>query len=490
MVKLQTNQEKLKNELADVVRIFFPEKVEWEEEKGIEQAPFQGWHFVHIREEATKTDQITCYQKGHLAFQKNYEFPLLDELPLSPEKKKKYTAKMAMTKALKEITGFCPPWGGLTGIRPTKLARELTQSLGLERARRLFLDFFEVSQEKTALAFQIAHHQMEVIDSIAPEDVDIYISIPFCVGRCCYCSFPSNDMEKLGEGRQIEFLDALEWEIEACRELWETRNLRCVYIGGGTPTALTEANFKRLVQMMLPLSSRCKEYTIEAGRPDTITRQKLEIMKEALVDRISINTQTTEDETLRRIGRKHTAQDFFDAFQMARDTGFSFINTDLIVGLPGEGEEQIIQSLQDVVALKPENITVHSLAIKRASQYGMGQAEFESMEEHLASQVIERSQQIMAECGYEPYYLYRQKYMTGNLENVGYERAGHACIYNIDMMEEVCSVLAFGAGAISKRVILQQNRLERAANVKDLKTYLERTTDMALRKKKLFSEEK
>lgn len=488
MAVLKTNRIRLKNELADVVRVFLPEKLEWETSDEIREIPSHGWYLIHQADEGK--DWITCYREGSLIYEKTFAFPILEEFSLSPEKKEKYAGKMALTKALREITGFCPPWGGLTGIRPTKLARELTQTFGLENARKLFLDFFEVSQEKTALAFRIAKNQMDMIDSIQPSDLDIYISIPFCVGRCCYCSFPSNDMEKMGENRQTEFLDALEWEIESCRDLWETRPIRCVYIGGGTPTALTERNFKRLTQMVLPLSARCREYTIEEGRPDTITRQKLECMKEVSVHRISINTQTTDDETLKRIGRKHTAQDFIHAFQMARDMGFFYINTDLIVGLPGEKKEQILKSLRDVIALRPENITVHSLAIKRASQYGMGQTAFESMEEHLASQVIEHSLQLMDAHGYEPYYLYRQKYMTGNLENVGYEAEGHRCLYNIDMMEEVCSVMAFGAGAISKWVIQSENRLERAANVKDLKTYLERTEDMAARKKALFAKQK
>jgi len=395
----------------------------------------------------------------------------------------KRASKISVYRALARHFQTELPWGSLTGIRPTKLLRDSERSLGEDGARALFLNEFDVSEEKYRLAKEIISAQEGLFPS--EDDLDLYIGIPFCVSRCAYCSFASETPDVF-KGAQESYVQALLREIEGAKALFEGKNVRSVYVGGGTPTALPEKLLSEVLESAAALAGKAKEFTVEAGRPDTITEEKLNIIRSAGAGRISVNAQTLNDATLSRIGRRHTAKDFFLAYEAAREAGF-LINVDIIAGLPGETRRDFEATVAGVAELSPQNVTVHTLAIKRASGFARenmnafpGDKETAGMTGHAAAAL--RSQ------GYRPYYMYRQKYMKGCLENVGYSREGHECLYNIDNMEELCCVAAFGAGAISKLVLRRGERIERAANIKDLRLYIANADAMAKRKLGLFQD--
>ena len=476
-----TNIAELAGDICDEIRLFlFEKKIE-----AVTDIPGEGYVLVHHFAERNGrfVNRAQLFLDGDAVAQckQASEAPAPGD-DLLYKKLKKRSVKICVYQCLKDYFKREKPWGNLTGIRPTKLLRDTAEELGMEEARRLFRQEFDVSVEKLQLAEEICANQKDVLDSIGENSLDVYIGIPFCVTKCAYCSFASSIVSQGGE-TEAAYQERLLWEIEQCRPILEGKQVRSVYIGGGTPTSFSAALLRPIVEQGARLGGR--EFTVEAGRPDTITEDKLRMLRDCGVDRISINAQTTNDATLRTIGREHTAAQFFEAFRMARQIGFSVINTDLIAGLPGEGVAENKKSLADVLGLGPENITVHTLAIKRASKFGMENAKTFAEAEEIED-ILERSRAALAENGYAPYYMYRQKYMAGNMENVGYAKPGAVCVYNIDMMEEACSILALGAGAISKRIYLGENRIERAPNVKDIASYLERTDEMVERKRRLF----
>ncbi|HBU12064.1 MAG TPA: coproporphyrinogen dehydrogenase HemZ [Clostridiales bacterium] len=401
------------------------------------------------------------------------------------KKMQKRLVKQTVYGVLKAATGKELPWGSLTGIRPTKLFRELQKDIGTEAARELFLRGFDVSDVKTDLAQRIAENQRPFLEDVREGDIDVYVGIPFCTSRCKYCSFVSRDMERSGD-RKEAYLARLTHEIMAAEELIAGRRVRALYVGGGTPTALSEKELDALLTMLHRVFGTPAEYTVEAGRPDTVTKEKLEIIRAHGAGRVSINPQTLKRQTLDLIGRKHSVRDFYDAFALARRAGFSSVNTDIILGLPGEGLDDVERTVSGIIGLAPENITAHTLAIKNSSEFALEQTRAQNAA--LTGRMVDAADEMLLRAGYEPYYLYRQKYMSGNLENAGFAKGGALCRYNIDHMEETVSILAFGAGAISKRLFGGGARIERAANVKDIKQYIERTDEMVGRKKKLFGE--
>lgn len=385
---------------------------------------------------------------------------------------------------MKQLSGRCPPWGSLTGIRPTRLLYEaLEQGMTLEQGEKWLCDTFYVSPGKAALLKDILAMQRGLVD-FAPDRYDVYVGIPFCVTRCAYCSFASGE---LGDGRLVEpYLAALTWEMEQAAALMESLSMkpRAFYMGGGTPTSLTAGQLARLLERARALFPQCVEWTVEAGRPDTIDRAKLEVMKAAGVGRISVNPQSFSDQTLSLIGRAHTAADTVRAYRLAREMGFEDINMDLIAALPGEDEADFSRSLEACIALKPDSVTVHTLAIKRSSR--LHEAGYRQADEGVAGRMVDLARERLAAGGWRPYYLYRQKYMAGNLENVGYARIGKACLYNIGNMEETAKVLALGAGAITKWLFPRQRRIERASNVKNIEQYIQRVEEMVERKRQLI----
>lgn len=395
--------------------------------------------------------------------------------------------KQAAYDLCRKVTGIHPPWGSLTGIRPTHLIYEaMADGLDPETAAERVRVQFDLTEEKAKLLAQIARVQGQLPP---PDDrwMDVYIGIPFCTTRCTYCSFSSGE---IGNGRLVEpYLAALEREMElSARLIGETgRTLRALYIGGGTPTSLNEDQLKRLLDKTMQLFPGAMEYTVEAGRPDTITPGKLRAIRESDVGRISINPQTMVDRTLRVIGRGHTAQQVLDAYAMARAEGIHHINMDVITGLPGETLDDFAVTMDAAKSLRPESLTVHTLAIKRSSRLHLENAPLPDGE--ATAEMVRMGLHTAYELGMEPYYLYRQKQMAGNQENVGYALPGHACQYNVDIMEETTHILALGAGGISKRIYPEEGHIGRAPNVSNIEQYIDRVDEMAQRKRTLFTED-
>ncbi len=388
---------------------------------------------------------------------------------------------------LHQMTGLRPEWGILTGVRPVKLVQKhLAAGLDDDAVRAEMKAKNFVSEDKLSLALKIAHVQENVLGGLSPRDYSLYLSIPYCPSRCSYCSFVSHAVTgKKAQELLPKYLMGLIKELRVTAELAERQglNLRSIYLGGGTPTVLSASQLRQLtgaVKAYFPGVGQV-EYTIEAGRPDTITPEKLEVIRHSGATRISINPQTFSDEVLRGVGRKHTAQDVIDCYRLAREMGFEDINMDLIAGLPGDSYEGFCRSLDTAAGLAPENITVHSLTVKRSSAL---YSQLSEMEDYRPVQkMMDYASHTLMAAGYDPYYLYRQKNTVGNLENVGYARPGHWGLYNIYIMEEVQTILACGAGAVSKVVL--PGRLERVYNFKYPYEYLGQFSDILDRKKTL-----
>lgn len=406
---------------------------------------------------------------------------------------RKNRLKRRLYRELSARTGKILPWGTLTGIRPTKIAMgKLEEGLTAEEIRAFLQNEYLVGEEKSSLAVEIAFREKEILKNIDYEEgYSLYIGIPFCPTTCLYCSFTSYPMTKW-EPRMGEYLDALFQEIDWTAERFRKKKLNTIYIGGGTPTSLSPELLDRLLKKICESFDfrDLQEFTVEGGRPDSITRRKLEVLKSYPVTRISINPQTMRQETLRRIGRRHTVEAIEEAFLLARKIGFDNINMDIILGLPEETPEDVEYTVRRIEALRPDSLTVHSLAVKRASRLKM-----EAEGTVVAGGTQEESEAMMAAAaagakrmGLYPYYLYRQKNMAGNLENVGFAAPEKAGIYNILIMEEKQSIVALGAGPVSKR-IYPDGRIERSDNVKDVNLYMEKTGEMIERKEKLFADQ-
>lgn len=383
------------------------------------------------------------------------------------------------------------PWGELTGVKPVKLTRELFKGNTYNGRKphdkpevfRILTEEKGLSVEKASLIIEIYEYQQRVLEGERYTSCGLYIGIPFCPTRCLYCSFTSNQKPY----EEVErYLKALIKEIEfAGRRAEETGlDVETIYIGGGTPTTLDEDQLERLLDAVLHNFDLCKlrEFTLEAGRPDTITAGKLEIARDHGVDRISINPQSMKERTLELIGRSHKPDDILKAFEIADRSGIPVVNCDLIAGLPEEDTDDFRHTLETMISLKPANITVHTLALKRASRLIEQDASYHETHSDVVSEMIELSHEILRTEGYLPYYLYRLKRMAGALENTGWCKPGTAGIYNIRIMDEQQSILALGAGGMTKVFFPEENRLERVPNVNNYEVYIERLHEMLDRK--------
>ncbi len=405
--------------------------------------------------------------------------------PAMDRKEIKNELKQLLYRMLQEQTGRTLPWGTLTGIRPTKIPMSfLEQGWKNAQIAQYMRDTYYTSNEKTALAIAIANRERHILKDINFENgYSLYVGIPFCPSICLYCSFSSSPIHLWRE--QVDaYLDSLCKEIDYASEELSGHELNTVYIGGGTPTTLEPLQMERLLAKLE--SSFCfdklGEYTVEAGRPDSITREKLQVLKDHGITRISINPQTMNQATLDFIGRKHTVDETIAAFELARNMGFDNINMDLIVGLPGEGMAEVEHTLQEIAKLAPDSVTVHSLAVKRASRLRLFREEHKELTMTNSQEIMEMTARYAQQFGMFPYYLYRQKNMAGNFENVGYAKEGKEGIYNILIMEEMQSILALGAGAATK-LVLAKDRIERIENVKDIRNYVDRIDEMIERKR-------
>jgi oxygen-independent coproporphyrinogen-3 oxidase len=398
----------------------------------------------------------------------------------------KNQVKYEIYKYLSKETGMRPPWGIITGIRPVKLTGELLQKHEMiEEVSRILLEEYLLSPEKADLVLEIALHQKRNIPKSSPRQVGIYIGIPFCPTRCAYCSFTSNqaggdEMERYLQALLLE-IKYVSNEMKACG--WTAES---IYIGGGTPTTLQIGQLQRLYEAVGNSfqGPELKEFTLEAGRPDTISKEKMEQARQAGVTRVSINPQSMKQETLALIGRNHEVSQVYEAFDIAASAGVQNINADLIAGLPDETLQDFAASLDEVMKLNPQNIMVHSLAMKRASRLTEINRNFHFQQADTVAEMLGHSETTLRNAGFLPYYLYRQKQMAGSLENVGYCKPGTENIYNIRIMEENQTIVALGAGGISKAYFPSENRLERVANVSNYEIYIERLDEMIMRKEK------
>lgn len=402
--------------------------------------------------------------------------------------------KIGLYRLLSQHTGKTFDWGTLTGVRPTKLPMaKLEEGFCDAEVYRYMEEEYLCSREKAELSLEIARTEQRILDEIDyTNGYSIYIGIPFCPTTCLYCSFTSYSVQAYKEQVE-EYLAALFQEIDYASRCISGKRLTTVYVGGGTPTALNENQLKSLLEKIRQSFdfTYVAEFTVEAGRPDSITPEKLKLLKEYGAGRISINPQTMKQETLERIGRRHTVEQVKQAFYMAREAGHDNINMDLIVGLPGETLEDVEMTLEEIKKLKPDSITIHSLVTKRAARLNREKQKEEPVN---VDEMSDLGRSFAAKIGYLPYYMYRQKNAQGsgtgaNQENIGYAFPGKEGIYNILIMEEKHTILALGAGATSKFVFQEENRIERVENVKSLKDYIERIDEMIERKKAFFRKE-
>ncbi len=378
----------------------------------------------------------------------------LGNIGLDTEKLIKYSAGGAFLDACTKLTGHIPPWGMLTGVRPARVATDLLNTgMSSDETRKFFTDIYRTNEEKAKLAVATAEVSKRIIRPESINECSVYVSIPFCPSRCSYCSFVSATSPKL-LAMIPEYLDALISDIHRTFALIKELGLRVatVYIGGGTPTVLNERELRLLLEAINPYIDGVDEFTLEAGRPDTITEGKLASSLDLGVTRVSVNTQTLNDDVLKNIGRAHNADDFFKAYDLAASSGIKDINVDLIAGLPGDDYESFKSSVDRIVELDPTNITVHTFSVKKSAEFKTGGFNVYNRDGMGVSDAVDYSQKALVSAGYIPYYMYRQKNTVGNLENVGYSKPGHEGLYNIYMMDEIHSIFACGGASVTKIV--------------------------------------
>ncbi|RGY72994.1 coproporphyrinogen dehydrogenase HemZ [Ruminococcus bromii] len=458
-------------ELENLTRLFFPnEKITVIRDFSEPQPPYI---YTEVSDKITISVNIGSFNKSETAVKK-----------LADDDNELVSAQL-LYKLLCDYTGLTQPWGILTGVRPVKLLRRLAEESNEEQAVKKFEKDFFVSNEKIALSRETEHNERKILELSKPESFSLYVGIPFCPSRCSYCSFVMASIER-AEKLIEPYTKLLCEEIKRTAEIANKLGLRLetVYFGGGTPTTLSAEQLDtvlRTVNKSFDMST-CREFTVEAGRPDTIDIAKLFALKENKVDRISINPQTVNDEVLKTIGRKHTAQQFFDAFELARKCGFDNINTDLIAGLPTDTPESFKNSLDSIVRLNAECITVHTLCMKRASRLTTEGVTLDLQQARDAREMLAYTQNILGQNEYIPYYMYRQSRMVGNLENVGWSKKGFESLYNVYVMDETHTILACGSGGVTKLKRNNPDYLERIFNFKYPYEYIDRFDELIQRK--------
>ncbi len=459
---LTTNQEFLHLELMEVVRLFLPSV---KEQDGIDiehKLFYENEKFINL----IKIDNNESRFENEYSYRGDIEY----------KRYAKRYSKLAMYKVLSKFYSRHLPWGALTGIRPVKMAySEIAEGRDFVK----LYNEMDVCEENIKLVQDVINVQKPYY-KIDDDITDLFVSIPFCPSKCSYCSFITAPLKNTKQ-----YLDDY---VEAiCKELLNSKdylgNLSSVYVGGGTPLVLNEEHLQKILSTIKQVVSNDKiEFTVEAGRPDVFTKEKLSILKEYDVNRICINPQTFSNETLKRIGRKHTAEDIYKAFDLCNDFDF-IINCDLIAGLTGESVEEFCNSIDKVVKLNPHNVTVHTLCLKKGARL---REEVDKLEDDKISAMVNYSKKVLYKENYLPYYMYRQKYMAGNLENLGWSKKGFECIYNINIMEEISNNVAVGANAVSKRLFKEENRLERYGSPKDIKTYIDKVDLLISNKTEFF----
>ena len=474
MIRISCKNERFTYDMYHIVKSFLPDaeisqKVDPEQELLIEMTA----------EEEPDLEEQACDKKVRWTF-----------FHCREAEQKRYINKKLYQTLVKK-TGEEHAWGNMTGVRPTKMIMErLEEGSSEEEIIRYMHDTYVVSEKKAMLGIEIAKREKAQLDKLDYENgYSLYIGIPFCPTTCSYCSFTSYPVAKW-QDRMDEYVDALLKELAFIAEVSKEKHLNAIYMGGGTPTTLSAQQMDRVLSFLEEHFSfeHLKEYTIEAGRPDSITEDKLRVIRKHGVGRISINPQTMQQKTLDVIGRRHTVEDVVRIFHLARELGFDNINMDLIAGLPGEHPEEMEDTLRQIKELAPDSLTVHALAMKHGSRLTRERAastekqNYKQMAREL-EEMIDMARKAAGEMGLYPYYLYRQKNIAGNFENVGYAKVDKAGIYNILIMEEKQPIIALGAGGSSKLVFDHGQRIERVENVKDVSNYISRIDEMIERKR-------
>ena len=490
MIEIRLEDASFEQDIRPLVRAFFGREemkvlvCDFEEPEKAEVPP--SYYILSVHNSEMLID-MSFKDDMKRTVRKKYEYKELEE----DRRLYKNELKKVLYNILKEYTGGELPWGTLTGIRPTKIACDYIEAgKSEEEVRKFYHEQYLCGEEKTELSIEIAKKENELLQKLDYKNgYSIYIGIPFCPTTCLYCSFTSYPIggykKKVGE-----YLQALFKEIDFASTILPHKKLTTVYIGGGTPTSISAGDLELLldyINMKFPMAS-VKEFTVEAGRPDSITRDKLKVMKRLGVKRMSINPQTMSDKTLKFIGRMHDSESVRRAFTMAREEGMEDINMDLIVGLPGETVKDTEYTLSEIKKLNPDDLTVHALAIKRAATLKLKLNELSDMIPTDTALQQQLTSEFARDNGYEPYYLYRQKNIADNLENAGYARPGKEGLYNILIMEEKHPIIGLGAGSSCKFVFREGNRIERTENVKFVMDYIERVDEMIERKTKFLDE--
>ena len=497
MILIKASQVSYSNEIVDLTKVFFP----GEEVANQEKHPDQSTGDILLECDYTALDQGSFSFYAHLS---SNSVPIqesrLQRSIVSTDEHDIYRSiknglKGCAYNLLSSYTGKQPKWGILTGIRPTKIVNKMMdEGLSDEVIRAELHNIYKLHDSKSNLLIKTAKLQRPYIQDRESKTVCIYIHIPFCATKCLYCSFPSDLIERVTD-KMEKYLDCLELELSSTMKLFKEKGILVdtIYIGGGTPTVLNYSDLRRMlgiVKATVGTDQGILEYTVEAGRPDSLDENKLLLLKEFGVTRLSINPQTMNQKTLDLIGRSHSVEDIINIYRKARSIGFDSINMDVIIGLPGETVEDLKHTMEEIAALKPDNITVHTLALKRASRLKESFQQYDPSREGLAEEMAAICKTSVEGLQMSPYYLYRQKYMLDHLENIGYAVPGKECIYNIHIMEEKRSIWAFGAGAMSKCYYPAEDRLERIVNVKNLDEYINRIEEMIEKKQKVILAQK
>lgn len=492
MIKLLLKNHSIKYDLEELIKVFFPgrEIIIIDDE-----SQYSGRGVLIISQLIEENNELIAltqfYIDNTLADEYREDIRRIEVYDKSPNKDVKIGIKKSLYNLLISKSQLEIPWGILTGIRPVKIVHDLLdKNIHEQEIINVLTNEYKLDMQKTMLILDIAKRQRQYIYPLDDNRFSLYIGIPFCPTRCLYCSFPALPVGRYG-GYIDEYTSKVIYEIDKISNLMKGKKIHTVYIGGGTPTAIPIKSLERIINAIYSKfnHSDIEEFTVEAGRPDTITKEYLTMLNENLIKRISINPQTMNDKTLHLIGRNHQSEDIVRTFYLAKEIGFDVINMDLIVGLPGEDVDDINSTLKKIEVLNPENLTVHTLSVKRGSKFKETIKQFSIQSQSTIASMLESTNHYSKNMDMIPYYLYRQKQILGNYENIGYSKPGMECIYNILMMEEKQTIIAAGMGSVSKIFFSKENRIERIPNFKDLREYFNRIDELILKKEKLLKGE-
>lgn len=489
MVQVLLEGHDIRHELVELIRVFFPQE---DVESIYDHKEYLGKGVLVTNSLYEKNKKLYTISKlyidNNLINQSIEDIGIVQVYRSSKNRNIRIGIKKSLYDCLISISENNIPWGILTGIRPVKIVHDLLdKNIDEHDIIRVLTKEYKLFINKAELLLNVAKTQREYICHLDINRYSLYVSIPFCPSRCLYCSFPALPIRKY-ENYIKEYTSKLIYEIEEISKLMKGKKINTVYIGGGTPTAIPPNELEKIIQTIYNKfgAKDIKEFTVEAGRPDTITQEYLTMLNRNKINRISINPQTMNDETLKLIGRQHNSEDILRTYYLAKEIGFDIINMDLIIGLPNENLSDINNTLKEIKRLNPDNLTIHTLAVKRGSKFKDTIDQYELQTQETLDAMLNKTLEYANSMSLVPYYLYRQKQILGNYENIGYSKLDKKCIYNIAMMEEKETIMAAGMGSVSKIYFPNENRIERVPNFKDLKEYLERINELVENKRNIL----